>query len=132
MSQRANATFEVKSWNEKPYDEMEGGPKLTRALVAKAFRGDLEGESTLKYLMVYRQDGTATFVGIERFVGTLTGRAGSFVLQHEGSFANGTATTRWRVVPGSGTGQLLGLRGEGGFAAGHAEQYAMTLDFDFE
>ncbi len=46
MTTRATATFKVNSWDEKPYDEMEGGPKLTRATVTKSFSGDIEGEST--------------------------------------------------------------------------------------
>ena len=132
MSKRAEATFEIKSWDEKPYDEMEEGPKLTRARVTKAFRGDIEGESTLEYLMMHRQDGTANFVGLERVAGSLCGRSGSFVLQHEGAFQGGTAKANWVVVPGSGTGELSGLRGKGSFASGHAESYPMILDFDLD
>jgi hypothetical protein len=37
MSTHAPATFEVKSWDEKPYDEMDGAPKLTRASITKSF-----------------------------------------------------------------------------------------------
>jgi hypothetical protein len=36
------------------------------------------------------------------------------------------------VVPGSGTEDLRGLRGEGGFASAHAQHYPITLDYDFE
>ena len=53
MSQHAAATFEIKGWDEKPYQEGEGQAKLTRASVRKAFQGDLQGESTLEYLMAY-------------------------------------------------------------------------------
>ena len=59
-------------------------------------------------------------------------RSGTFVLQHKGTFEDGKAKVEWFVVSGSGTGELSGLRGEGGFAAGHAEQHLVTLDFDFE
>ncbi len=132
MTQRANATFEIKSWDEKPYDETSDAPKLTRARVAKVFTDDIEGESTVEYLMMHRQDGTAHFVGLERVVGSLCGRSGSFVLQHQGTFKGGIAETKWFVVPGSGTGELSGLHGDGSYAAGHAERYSMPLDFDFE
>jgi hypothetical protein len=132
MSTHATATFEVKSWDEKPYDEMEGGPKLTRASITKSFTGDIEGEGTLEYLMMYRDDGTASFIGLERVVGRVGDRAGSFVLEHTGTSDGSTATASWSVVPGSGTGDLRGLRGEGGFASGHAESYPMTLDYDIE
>ena len=128
----ARATFEVKTWEETPYDPIEGMPKLTRARVTKVFHGDLEGEGKVEYLMLYREDGSASFVGLERVVGRLGGRSGSFVLQHSGTFEGGAAKTTWSVVPGSGTGSLRGLRGQGGFASGHAQSYAITLDYDFE
>ena len=132
MKTHASATFEIKAWDEKPYAEFEGGRKLTRASVNKVFHGGIEGESSLEYLMVYGQDGSASFVGMERVVGQVGDRSGSFVLQHSGTFANGIAESAWFVVPGSGTGKLAGLRGEGGSAIGHAQQYAFTLDYDFE
>ncbi len=132
MSVHAKAKFQVKSWNEKPYDEMEGGPKLTRATVAKSFSGDIEGDGTVEYLMMHREDGGTTFVGLERIVGRIGDRRGSFVLEHKGTYEGGTAKATWSVVPGSGTGDLSGLRGEGGFASAHADEYAITLDYDFE
>ena len=82
--------------------------------------------------MIHRDDGSASFVGLERVVGRVGDRSGSFVLQHTGTFEGGTAKTTWFVVPGSGTGDLRGLRGEGGFASAHAERYSVTLDYDFE
>ncbi|MEE9132948.1 MAG: DUF3224 domain-containing protein [Gemmatimonadota bacterium] len=132
MSKRATATFRVKTWDESPYDEIDEGPRLTRVSVSKSFRGDIEGEGTLEYLMLHRDDGSASFVGLERVVGRVGDRSGSFVLQHSGSFEGGTAEATWFVVPGLGTGELRGLRGEGGFASGHAEHYPITLEYDFE
>lgn len=132
MGKQATATFEVKTWDEKPYGEVEGGPKLTRASVTNSFQGDIEGEGTLEYLMVYPGDDSASFVGLQRVVGRLGDRSGSFVLQISGKFENGTASETWFVVPGSGTGELRGLRGQGGFASGHAQAYTVTLDYDFE
>jgi hypothetical protein len=82
--------------------------------------------------MVHREDGSASFVGLERIVGRVGNRSGSFVLQHTGTFEGGTAKAAWIVVPGSGTGELRGLRGAGGFASAHAEHYAITLEYDFE
>ena len=37
MSKRATATFEVASWDEQPFSEVDGGPRLTRATVTKSF-----------------------------------------------------------------------------------------------
>src|SRR2546426_964028 len=116
MTKQAKGTFDVKTWDEKPYDEMEGGPKLTRASVTQSHSGDIEGEGTLEYLMVYRDDSSASFIALERIVGKVGSRPGSFVLQGTGAFEGGIAKGEWLVVPGSGTGDLRGLRGEGGFA----------------
>ncbi len=132
MSTHAKGRFEVKTWDENPYDETDGGLKLTRASVTKSFRGGIEGEGTLEYLMVYPGDGSAKFVGLERVVGRLGDRWGSFVLEHSGTFEGGVAEASWSVVPGSGTGELRGLRGEGGFASADAQRYPITLDYDFE
>ncbi len=111
MSTQATATFQVKSWDEKPYNEIDDGPKLTRVSVTKSFSGDIEGEGTLEYLMIQRDDGSASFVGLERVVGRVGDRSGSFVLQHLGTYEEGTAKATFSVVPGSGTADLRGLRG---------------------
>ena len=132
MSKRAEATFAIKSWDETPYDEADIGPKLKRVRVTKTFEGDFTGEATLEYLMVQRDDGTGHFVGLERLVGTLDGRSGSFLLQHDGTFENEVARTTWSVVPRSGTDGLRGLRGQGTFESAHAERYPWSLDFDVE
>jgi hypothetical protein len=130
MTRHATATFELTGWNEKPLDEGEVLPKMTRASVSKKFQGDVEGESKVEYLMMYRDDGTATYVGLERITGQLAGKRGSFVLLHEGVFEDGVSKTTWTVVPGSGTGELAGLKGKGGFASGHAERYPITLEYE--
>jgi hypothetical protein len=132
MSKHATATFELKSWDEKAYDEMEGRPKLTRVSVTKSYEGDVAGEGKLEYLMMYREDGSATFIGLERFVGSVGEQTGSFVLQHNGVFEHGVAKTTLAVVAGSGTDGLRGIQGTGEFAVGHEPPYKMTLDYDLE
>jgi len=129
MTKTANARFAIKSWDELPYNEGKDLPKLTRATVTKTFTGDLEGEGRLEYLMMYRSDGSATFVGLERVVGRLAGMTGSFVLQRIGAFEGGVAKETYSVVPGSGTGDLRGLSGEGSSAVGHGMEHPMTLSY---
>jgi len=131
MTEPATATFTLKSWDEKPYDEMKGLPKLTRVSATKSYQGDITGEGKVEYLMMYRDDGSATFVGLERVVGSVAGHSGSFVLQHNGIFENGIAKVALSVVAGSGTEGLHGLQGEGEFAVGHEPPYKMTLDYEF-
>jgi Protein of unknown function (DUF3224) len=88
--------------------------------------------SEVEYLMMHRNDGSAVFTGLERGVGTVGGRSGSFVLQHSGTFEHGVAKATLSVVPGSGTEGLRGMRGEGEFAVGHQPPYNMTLDYGFK
>src|SRR5262245_23226673 len=129
MTLRANASFKIESWDEKPLAGAAEIPKVTRALVTKSFAGDLEGRSTLEYVLAYAADGAATYVGMERVEGTLRGRAGSFVLELRGTFEKGKAESTWSVVPGSGTGELTGLRGRGGATAVHAERNPWMLEY---
>jgi hypothetical protein len=128
----ARTSFTMKSWEEKIYLELGNGGRLTRVTMSRAFEGDVDGEGLVDYLMVYSTDGSASFVGMERVVGRVGGRSGSFVLEHHGTFQGGVVQNTWSVVPGSGTGDLRGLRGEGGFASGHQERYPMTFDYSFE
>jgi len=130
-SRHAEGTFKVKKWDEKPYLE-EDGTKLTRATVTQAFHGDIEGDGAVEYLMAYRTDGTASFVGLQRVDGHLGGRAGSFVLQLTGTFDGQVASGAWSVVPGLGTGALRGLRGDGGFTAPKGPRADVTLSYHFE
>ncbi len=130
MKNVANARFTIKSWDEKPYSEGEDLPKLTRAAVAKTFVGDITGDGHVEYLMMYRSDGSATFVGLERIVGQVAGKTGSFVLHRTGVFENGTAKESYFVIPGSGTGDLRGLRGEGTSAVGHGLEHPLALNYE--
>jgi hypothetical protein len=130
MKNVANARFALKSWDEKPYSEGQDIPKLTRAAVTKTFTGDIVGEGHVEYLMMYRSDGSATFVGLERVVGHVAGKAGSFVLQRTGTFADGVAKESYVVIPGSGTGELRSLRGEGASSLGHQTEYPLTLNYE--
>jgi hypothetical protein len=100
--------------------------------VAKTFTGDLDGESHVEYLMMYRSDGTAAFVGLERVVGRLGGKSGSFVLQRTGVFEGGEAKESYTVVPGSGTGALQGLRGDGRSAVGHGMEHPFELSYEVD
>ena len=127
---RANVTFNILSWDEEPFDEQEGGPKLTQAHIKKSFAGDLVATGNLMYVMTYLDSASAVFSGFEKVVGSLGGRTGSFVLRHTGSYDGEQATAACEVVPGSGTDELVGLSGTGGFSAGHAEQHDMMFEYE--
>lgn len=137
MSTRATASFDVTGWDESPYDEPEDGPRLARATVTKVFRGDLEAESTAEVLLCQRDASDLSagggYIASERVVGRLGGRSGTFVLQHGGLGGAGTAPrTFGHVVPGSGTGDLAGLRGEIEIRVDADGSHTLTLDYDIE
>ena len=130
MTTQITAAFEIASWDETPFEdgnsEGDGETKLTEALVAKRYSGDIDGTSTTKWLMAYAPDKSATYVGIEHITGTFGGRRGGLVLLHDGEFADGVATAVVRAV--SGTGELEGATGTGKFRADPAGSLELALD----
>ncbi len=130
MITRADATFQPGSWDESSFSEIEGGPKLTRALVAGTYSGDIAGTTTILFIMYYPDSASARFSGLERVAGRIGERVGSFVLRHEGTFSDGEARTILTIVPGSGTGELRGLRGEGLSVAPVGATATIHLDYD--
>lgn len=55
--------------------------------------------------------GSAGYVAIEHFMGSVSGRSGSFVLQHSGVMNRGDAQLTVTIVPDSGTKELAGISG---------------------
>ena len=129
---RASAVITVHKYEPSAYDEPAEGPVLTRIHVQESFSGDIQGDGVVEFLQAGRADGSASFVGIERVTGTLAGREGTFLLQDAGTVDGTIVSGDWFVVPGSGTGQLAGLRGEGGFRANLGEGAQVHLDYWFE
>jgi hypothetical protein len=126
----AKSTFTVKSWDEGTQLELDGAGKITRASIVQEFTGDLEATGSAEMLMCYASDGTADFVGYQRFTGQLGKRSGSFVLRSIGGYDGTNASAELTVVPGSGTGELAGLRGTGRSTVGHQPPGTLTLDYD--
>ena len=130
MKKSANARFAIKTWDERPYSEGLDQPRLTRASVTKAYTGDIEGEGQVEYLMMYRSDASATFVGLERVAGRIGDKTGTFVLQRAGIFESGEAKESYSVIPGSATGDLRGLLGDGSSAVGHGMEHPFILSYE--
>jgi CO dehydrogenase/acetyl-CoA synthase gamma subunit (corrinoid Fe-S protein) len=129
----AHAKIAVSVWAPQPYDEPGDGPALVRIHVEETFDGDIAGSGVASFLQVLRTDGSASFCAIELFTGVLSGRKGGFVLQDAGTLdADGSVSGSWFVVPGSGTRELVGLRGEGGFVAAVGESADARLNYWFE
>jgi hypothetical protein len=126
VSSHIQATFEIKSWDEEPFDEADGVAKLTRASVTKEYSGEADGTAVTEWLMAYQPDGSAVFVGLERITGTIAGRQGSVVLQHLGTFADGVAKAELTVL--SGSDELTGAAGRGTFVADPSGRISLTID----
>ncbi len=137
MKIQAKSTFSIKSWDERTWDGKPSleisGEKQTLARVSYSYKGEVQGQSELEYLMTYRADNSGNYVGMERVEGSVRGRSGSFVLQHSGTFdAHGVRGTVF-VVPGSGTGELKALRGEGSLdLAGESPEYPLVLEVELD
>jgi hypothetical protein len=120
--------FDLTRWDEEVYDDGEGA-KLQAVSMAKAFAGGVDGTSTGRLLQAFAADGAAAYVGIERVTGEVDGRKGSFVLRHSavGSAAGGSMSVD--VVPGSATGDLVGLAGEFAIARSPAGEHTYAFDY---
>jgi hypothetical protein len=130
MTARAEGTFTVTSWAEDTYQELAGKAKLTKATVGYRLSGDIEGDATWAAVMFYRDDGTAEFTGLQHLTGQIAGRAGSCVMVSDGTFSDGEARGTWRVIEGSGTGALAGLRGSGTSVVTSEPPGTFTLDYE--
>lgn len=127
----AEAKITVQSSEAKPYDQT-ASPALLEVRICETFSGDIDGESTVRALQVLRDDRSGTLFSVQRLRGALGGRQGTFVLQGSATVEKGAIKATWIVVPGSGTGDLSGLRGEGGFEGHFGKGSDGRLDYWFE
>jgi hypothetical protein len=130
---RLTGSFKVMGWDEHPYDEAPSVPMLAHAVVTHELSGDIEGEASITYLLVYEPSaGTgANYVGLARITGRIGDREGTFVARDIGTFSNGLAQSCWTILPHSGTGALCSIRGEGHFSASDsAASYSLDYELD--
>ena len=107
----ARGPMDVTMDAEPPFLEHEG-LKLNRNIVRKEFSGDVVGTSEAQMLAAFTSTpGSAGYVAIEHFTGSVDGKSGSFVLQHSGVMNKGDALLSVMIVPDSGTGGLSGISG---------------------
>jgi hypothetical protein len=113
MNKRAAGPFDVKI-NPQPLaleDDKEGAAR-GRMSLDKQYHGDLEASAKGEMLTAMSgTQGSAGYVAVEKVVGALGGRAGTFALQHNATMTRGEPYLNIIVVPDSGTGALAGLTG---------------------
>ena len=111
MPHHAAGPFEVKLTPLDPAFKADDN-SIGRYSLDKQFHGALEATSKGEMLSgMGTVKGSGGYVAIERVTGTLDGRAGTFILQHNGTMQNGVYHLNVLVVPDSGTTQLTGLQG---------------------
>ena len=122
-------TFEVSMEPEPPFLEQDG-VTLNRNAVRKTFAGDMVGTSEAQMLAAFTgTPGSAGYVAIEHFTGSVDGKPGSFVLQHSGVMDKGDARLTVTIVPDSGAGELTGISGT--MEIDNAEgQHSYVLDYE--
>jgi len=110
MTHHISGLFDVKMSPQAAAENEEAS--IGRMLLDKQFHGDLEANSKGQMLAhMTSVKGSGGYVAMEKVVGTLQGRKGSFLLQHSGTMNRGEASLVLTVVPDSGTEELEGLSG---------------------
>jgi hypothetical protein len=130
MSQ-CSAMMTVVSGEERPFAKVNDAPKLVKGSFTLKYEGEMEGEGVLGELKIWLTSTLSTVYGLERFVGALEGKKGTFVLQHTGMLRDGVLNSKRTVLPGSGTGELKGLKGEININAEPAESSQVTFVYQF-
>jgi hypothetical protein len=128
----ATGSTQVKSYVAATFDEVAGAAALIEVRLTETFTGDISGEGIGRAIQAAHEDGAATFVGIERVRGSIGECDGTFLLQISGAVLHKEMRAEWFVIPGSGTGNLTGLRGDGGFKAQLGHHGSVWLDYSFE
>ena len=105
--------FQVKLQPLEFYAKGSEGINLGRMSLDKIFTGSLEATSKGEMLSAMTSTkGSAGYVAIEQVIGSLSGKSGSFVLQHFGTRNRGKDNLILEVVPDSGSGELSGIAGK--------------------
>jgi len=125
---KASAPFTNDRYDEGAYAEADG-VELSRVHISRTFGGDLEGESSAE-LMIAKSEGGGGYIGHDRIAGTLAGRSGTFVFQHTGLMGPDGVTNTGTVVPGTGTGELEGISGDGTMLADEDGNHILTLTYE--
>ena len=111
-AQRVSGAFDVTITPAAP-SEHAGRTQTGRMLLDKQYVGALAASGKGEMLSaVTDTKGSAAYVAIERVQGTLSGKAGSFVIQHAGTMSGGEQQLSISIVPDSGTGELAGIKGK--------------------
>jgi hypothetical protein len=80
--------------------------------------------------MIAKSQGGGGYIGHDRITGQLGGKSGSFVFQHSGIMGPAGVSNTGTIVPGSGTGELEGITGDGTMLADDEGNHTLTLTYE--
>ena len=102
------------------------------ARMTKTYDGGVTGHSATVFTSAYGDD-VGTYVALEAFEGALDGRSGTFAYVHSAS-TGGTdrSDTFFRIVAGSGTGELAAIRGGGSLTIEEDGTHRVVFDYDLD
>lgn len=127
---KISGSFEVALNPLETYAAGNNGVNLGRMSIDKTFSGELSAQSKGEMLTASSPvSGSAGYVAVEQVTGNLSGRNGSFVLQHYGRVDKDKNYLLLEVVPGSGTGELNGINGRMNIRIENKHHF---YDFDYE
>jgi hypothetical protein len=135
MASTLRDKLNIDSWDEQTSAEPGEGRKITKAATTLSPGPDSGGDitaATLDSIMYYRPEGTCAYVSVMQVTATLDGRTGSFALAGDGTFEDGTATVRLRVIEGSGTEGLEGITGTLESVSTHDDYPYMPVTLSYE
>jgi hypothetical protein len=132
MSQhQATSPFTVDSFETASYDEGPGAT-LSRGHVSKTFTGDVVGSGVVEMLSVYTASGPAAYVAIERVTAAVHGRQGGFIFQHSAEMGPQGPSLQLTIVPGTGSGELVGITGSGRIQIDDRRNHTLFLEYDLD
>ncbi|WP_225098680.1 DUF3224 domain-containing protein [Streptomyces sp. CoH27] len=135
---RASGTFKVEEFTPAdvrlPEPVVETAAAVGVATMRKRYEGEVVGVSGTLFSTAFDQaTATGTYVALESFEGTLQGRAGTFNFAHSATTVGpdrDSGAELFVIVPGSGTGELTGIRGEGGIAIDTDGTHRIWFDYE--
>lgn len=129
---KATGKFTVTGGNEHIIRAAEGEPRQAWVSGSQRFEGDIIGSGAVEWMFVYLPDRTARFLGFQRIEGSICGRSGTVVLESTGFHDGRSSVGTWRILPGSGTGELAGIGGQGDFEAPGGAEVGYRLEYEIK
>ena len=129
MTHHATGPFDVKVAPQPLSGPVEDA-LLGRFSLEKQYHGDLEGTGHGQMLTAGTEvKGSAAYVAMERVSGKLDGKTGTFALMHVGTMGHGDTRLEIKVVPDSGTGELVGLAGAFNILIAEGGKHSYDLEY---